>query len=156
MIFSPALENQRMRDHTQYLCNQPDFFLHSQQSKSVSQQRPNVSNLLLTKLEQAGKVPSKEKFRRMCCQVSFQSAVLLIVIAIFDVDSTNLLQQTFLSTGGCPYNDRCVFLHDPRLQIDTFRLRTVKNVRQSGALKDSFYWPDMEVQFQLRFMTCLS
>lgn len=28
-----------------------------------------MSNMLLTKLEQAGKVPSKEKFRRMCCQV---------------------------------------------------------------------------------------
>ena len=64
---------------------------------------------------------------------------------------SNALQcigQTFLSTGGCPYNDRCVFLHDPRLHIESFRLRTVKNVRQSGVLKDTFYWPDMEVRLK--------
>lgn len=37
---------------------------------------------LLEKLEQAGRLPSKEKFRRMVC-------------------------STFVATGACPYNDRC-------------------------------------------------
>jgi hypothetical protein len=37
---------------------------------------------LLVKLEQAGRLPSKEKFRRMVC-------------------------STFVATGACPYNDRC-------------------------------------------------
>jgi hypothetical protein len=42
-----------------------------------------------------------------------------------------------------------VFLHDPRLSIENFRIRTVKAVRQPSASKDTFYWPDME-----RFEIC--
>lgn len=44
--------------------------------------REDVSDTILEKLELAGRVPSKEKFRRMAC-------------------------QTFITTGSCPYNDKC-------------------------------------------------
>lgn len=75
---------------------------------------------LLYRLELSGRVPSKEKFRRMAC-------------------------VTCISCGGCPYNDRCVFLHDPRTKLNGIRLKASKTLRNSSMnSKDSFYWPDMK------------
>ena len=65
---------------------------------------------------------SIEKYRRMIC-------------------------QTFVFNGQCPYGDRCVFLHDPRVAGQhPFVLETTKNVYKGhghGVAKDTFYWPDM-------------
>eukprot|EP01031_Cornospumella_fuschlensis_P027840 gene27840-33621_t len=77
-----------------------------------------ASEMLLEKLEQAGRVPSKDKFRRMAC-------------------------NTFIFTGACPYNDRCVFLHDYRIKAENVKVRTTRQTRSNTAVKDTFYWPDM-------------
>ena len=79
-------------------------------------------------MERSGLVPSKEKFRRMIC-------------------------LTFVSTGSCPYGDKCVFLHDTRLKSRQDVM--AENINSSGncksynlvnkTVKDTFYWPDMEV-----------
>lgn len=74
--------------------------------------------MILEKLEQAGRVPSKDKFRRMAC-------------------------NTFIFTGACPYNDRCVFLHDYRIKAEGVKVRTTRQTRSNNAIKDTFYWPDM-------------
>ena len=88
---------------------------------------PSISSLyqgetLLDVLETEDKIPSREKFRRMIC-------------------------MTFLSTGNCPYNDRCCYLHDPRLRIEGVRTKPIKS--QLAVLpvqtKDTFFWPDMKV-----------
>jgi len=77
---------------------------------------------LLDVLETEDKIPSREKFRRMIC-------------------------MTFVSTGTCPYNDRCCYLHDPRLRVEGVRTKPIKS--QLAVLpvqtKDTFYWPDMKV-----------
>ena len=70
---------------------------------------------ILHKLERGGRVPSAEKFRRMLC-------------------------FTYASTGACPYGDKCVFLHDPRLANSGFKVRSTKQPRVSGQPKDTFYW----------------
>ena len=51
--------------------------------------------------------------------------------------------QNFVCSGGCPYHDRCTFLHDSRIKSDreVYRLE-VKKVSEP---KDTFYWPDMEI-----------
>lgn len=142
-MLSTSAQYRQMQQYHQRQCNHIDRFPSQQHSKPINSQRPNIGSELLAKLEQAGKVPSRDKFRRMCCQVIyFKSAEKFDNYLISIILSP---KQTFLSTGGCPYNDRCVFLHDPRLQVESFRLRTVKNVRQAGTVKDTFYWPDMEV-----------
>jgi hypothetical protein len=74
---------------------------------------------ILHRLERGGKVPSAEKFRRMIC-------------------------LTHISCGGCPYGDKCVFLHDPRLMIASLKMRSTKQPRATGQPKDTFYWPDMD------------
>jgi hypothetical protein len=51
--------------------------------------------------------------------------------------------QNFVCSGGCPYHDRCTFLHDSRIKSDreVYRLEA-KKVSEP---KDTFYWPDMEI-----------
>jgi hypothetical protein len=68
-VMSTAMHYQRMHQQHQRQGNHLDRLSYPQQCKAQTSRRPNVGNELLTKLEQAGKVPSREKFRRMCCQV---------------------------------------------------------------------------------------
>jgi Zinc finger C-x8-C-x5-C-x3-H type (and similar) len=88
---------------------------------------PSIASLyqgetLLDVLETEEKIPSREKFRRMIC-------------------------MTFVATGGCPYNDRCCYLHDPRLRIEGIRTKPIKSQLPVLPLqtKDTFFWPDMKV-----------
>lgn len=53
--------------------------------------------------------------------------------------------QTFIFTGACPYNDRCVFLHDFRIKAEGVKVRTTRQTRSNSTIKDTFYWPDMTV-----------
>eukprot|EP01032_Pedospumella_encystans_P013942 gene13942-16030_t len=76
------------------------------------------SEELLQRLEQSGRVPSKDKFRRMAC-------------------------NTFIMTGACPYSDRCVFMHDFRIKAEGARVRTTRQTKADNTIKDTFYWPDM-------------
>ena len=83
------------------------------------------SSSILQKLEDSGRVPSKQKYRRMIC-------------------------QTYVSTGACPYHDKCVFLHDQRIGSNTstknnLPVKLKQKLSSCGENKDTFYWPDMEV-----------
>jgi hypothetical protein len=50
--------------------------------------------------------------------------------------------RTFLSTGSCPYNDRCVFIHDPRIASASPQLRIRKKTKDDSTI-DAFFWTPM-------------
>jgi len=66
--------------------------------------------------------------------------------------STNLIQtaikcrqlpcRTFISTGSCPYGDRCVFLHDLSIVSRPIYIRSKRKSRDEAGL-DAFFWPTM-------------
>jgi hypothetical protein len=68
-----------------------------------------------------GKVPSVEKYRRMAC-------------------------NTFIMAGSCPYQARCVFLHDPRVEsAEIVPHKPQKQIKGAARVpKDAWYWPDMD------------
>jgi len=47
--------------------------------------------------------------------------------------------------GTCPYRDRCVYLHDPRLIYRDAKTKTRKKNSEDSIL-DSFFWPTMPIQ----------
>lgn len=51
-----------------------------------------------------------------------------------------------LFCGMCPYEDRCVFLHDPQTRTPHGgKCRPIKQTKTfGGGSRDSFFWPDME------------
>lgn len=52
--------------------------------------------------------------------------------------------RSFIMTGTCPYNDRCVFLHDPRVaDPEAYTSPDIRKTREDLITKDTFYWPDM-------------
>lgn len=60
------------------------------------------SDEVLTKLEATNRIPSKDKFRMMPCNVR----------CFFPLISNNeliLFIQTFIMCGACPYHERCKF-----------------------------------------------
>lgn len=57
--------------------------------------------------------------------------------------------RTFICTGTCPYGDRCVFLHDPRIESNCPALRARLRKSKEDSVSDSFFWhtmPRHEVQ----------
>ena len=63
--------------------------------------------------------------------------------------------KTFIMTGGCPYHERCAFLHDPRIRSATSRPKPLRALRQeNNSVKDSFYWPDMKVIAHVHAHVC--
>ncbi len=52
--------------------------------------------------------------------------------------------KTFVSTGSCPYGDRCVFLHDPSIVAKPVYVR-VKRKSKDDAVTDTFFWPTMSL-----------
>jgi len=69
--------------------------------------------------------------------------------------------RTWISTGTCPYNDKCVFLHDRRCQSKILpnapKKKSKEDIRQ-----DCFFWPAMprnrvnEVLDQKKCTVCLA
>jgi len=53
--------------------------------------------------------------------------------------------RTFLSCGTCPYRDRCVFLHDPRI-ANSFpgKIKCRRKSMEEFGPSDSFFWPTMD------------
>eukprot|EP00602_Paraphysomonas_sp_CaronLab_P009589 CAMPEP_0185019194 /NCGR_PEP_ID=MMETSP1103-20130426/1820_1 /TAXON_ID=36769 /ORGANISM="Paraphysomonas bandaiensis, Strain Caron Lab Isolate" /LENGTH=430 /DNA_ID=CAMNT_0027549381 /DNA_START=65 /DNA_END=1357 /DNA_ORIENTATION=- len=49
--------------------------------------------------------------------------------------------KTFISVGCCPYRDRCVYIHDPRLMHPSAKSKTRKKNKEERDSQDSFYWP---------------
>ena len=95
--------------------------------------------LLLSELEAAGKIPSKSKFRLMPCQVT--------LVPVFMVRLIAEPSQTFIMCGCCPYFEKCVFLHDQRVRVQSSHRSVVlcRATPQSNTVKDAFYWPDMSL-----------
>ena len=52
--------------------------------------------------------------------------------------------KTFVCVGTCPYRDRCVYLHDPRLIYKDAKTKTRKKNSEDSIL-DSFFWPTMPI-----------
>lgn len=50
--------------------------------------------------------------------------------------------KTWISTGTCPYNDKCYFLHDPRVSSYVVPLK-VKKRSKEDITHDLFFWPTM-------------
>ena len=51
--------------------------------------------------------------------------------------------RTFISTGSCPYNDRCVFLHDPRVLSNRVVMKARLRKSKEDLCQDSLFWPTM-------------
>jgi hypothetical protein len=47
-----------------------------------------------------------------------------------------------------------VFLHDFRVKAEGVKVKTTRQVKPSNLIKDTFYWPDMNVSFEL--YTCFT
>lgn len=50
--------------------------------------------------------------------------------------------RTFISAGTCPYRDRCVYLHDPRVMDASAKSKTRKKNKEDTVV-DSLFWPVM-------------
>ncbi|KAJ1423914.1 hypothetical protein B484DRAFT_432519 [Ochromonadaceae sp. CCMP2298] len=50
--------------------------------------------------------------------------------------------RTFISTGSCPYGERCVFLHDPSVVSKPVYIRC-KRKSKDDTVVDAFFWPTM-------------
>jgi len=51
--------------------------------------------------------------------------------------------RTFVSMGVCPYGERCVYVHDPRLEVSHSTPRPVRCRRKNkeDIVLDAFFWP---------------
>ena len=66
--------------------------------------------------------------------------------------------QNFIISGGCPYHERCTYVHDSKLSSNrlVFRISNSSTQRRLHITdqKDTFYWPDVankENQYTIPF-----
>lgn len=52
--------------------------------------------------------------------------------------------RTFVSTGSCPYGDRCVFLHDASIVAKPVYIKTKRKSKDDSST-DAFFWPTMSL-----------
>jgi len=52
--------------------------------------------------------------------------------------------RTFISTGSCPYGDRCVFLHCAEIMSKPIYIKT-KRKSKEDVTGDAFFWPTMSL-----------
>lgn len=54
---------------------------------------------------------------------------------------------SWISTGACPYNDRCVFIHDPRVKGPAkawlYATPGSSSSRYTSAKNSPLFWPDL-------------
>jgi len=48
--------------------------------------------------------------------------------------------RTYISVGACPYKERCVFLHDPRISSFESKIKT-RNKNKEDIVLDALFWP---------------
>lgn len=49
--------------------------------------------------------------------------------------------KTYISVGNCPYRDRCVYLHDPRIGSKSSTKTSTRRKNKEDAVTDAFFWP---------------
>lgn len=52
--------------------------------------------------------------------------------------------KTFISVGTCPYRERCVYLHDPRVLCKSAKSKSRKKNKDDTAV-DSLFWPFVSI-----------
>eukprot|EP01038_Epipyxis_sp_PR26KG_P008127 gene8127-11005_t len=77
---------------------------------------------------------------------NFSSSVYPRSVSEACLDSSSKFRQlpcrTFVSVGSCPYRERCVYLHDPRITNIEAKTKTRKKNKED-VIQDSFFWPIM-------------
>lgn len=58
-----------------------------------------------------------------------------------------------MGTGGCPYRERCVFIHDPRVkgECEAYLYATPgSNTSKDKSAKGPLFWPDAQVALMVQ------
>jgi hypothetical protein len=78
-------------------------------------------------------------------QVCLSVLLLMLIIKQFLASNFFSLSRTFICTGTCPYGERCVFLHDPRIESNcqALKARLRKTKEELFTCPDSFFWQTM-------------
>lgn len=53
--------------------------------------------------------------------------------------------RTYMCVGACPYRERCVFLHDPRLRCPYAKPKSRRKCVEN-MIVDAFFWPTMDTE----------
>lgn len=89
-------------------------------SCAFAHSQSELRRLTLEEMEESGRIPNKGKFRVFPC-------------------------LTWVMTGACPYRDRCVFIHDPRVrgEQEAYLFATPgSNNAHLSSKNTPLWWPD--------------
>ena len=50
---------------------------------------------------------------------------------------------TYVSTGCCPYSERCLYVHDVRIKSKSKKIKPITRIKNksSNNCNDTFFWP---------------
>ena len=57
-----------------------------------------------------------------------------------------MLCQSSLMVGSCPFEESCLFLHDPRVNSESLCASCKTRTTPLKTSRDSFYWPDQQLE----------